>query len=351
MKKFGYITLLCFFMCTIVFFTINFTKKKQVYTEHTKVEEVALDYIEKIHDRNVIDVINSMEYIEESRIIATKESIEESIYFAESERQSIKESIVESEAQSIAEAESIAESIEESRQAYIKESIVQSIAAAEAESRKWAELIKEQIDNENSEGISIGRLHEGYVCEIGPKEIPGIRKLFENTVVIGDSRAKGIVDTGILTEANVSFYGGAVVYNLFDTAKKGANKMKKKALFMVGLNDLGGYHGDSNRFANDLKKLIKTYLSINPKSKIYIQDILPVKESGRYAWPMMDYIPDFNKAIEQICDEMGYTFVKVADYASPSFVNSNDGAHYGVKFYYLWAQAVANQMGLWGDLR
>lgn len=310
-------------------------------------EKMAVAYVENMHNRDVVDVMQGMQSIEQSREDATKESIRESISIAEYVSQSIAESIAIAESESVSLAQYLEESRRESEAAAYAAYLAASI---EAESRKMDELIQKQPVGMDVDGITVGRLHQGYVIEGKYEDIPAIRKLFQDVVVIGDSRAKGIVDCDILTESNVSFFGGAVTYNLFGTAANGAHKMKGKALFILGLNDLGGYHGDSARFSTDVKKLIDSYLAINPNSKIYIQDILPVLESGRYAWPMMDYRGEFNSALENLCNTYGYTFVRVSDYALPQYVNSQDGAHYSQKFYLLWGQAVANQMNLWGDL-
>lgn len=358
----GYIFLLLAIVVLIIGVTAKLIKPYSDISAAPATEQVAMDYIVSMNQREVKDVVGAMNSVEYSREEATSESIaesqSESVSIAESIAQSEAESIAESIAESVAEseAESIKESIQESVQESIRESIAQSEAASIAESaaeesRRWDELIRNTPVGEDESGLTLGKLHEGDVMNITMADVPAIRKLFANTVIIGDSRAKTVVITGILTENEVSYYGGACVYALHDTTAAGAKKMRKKALFVVGLNDLGGYHGDAKRFKNDLKQLIGEYLAINPNSKIYLQDILPVLESGRYAWPNMDFRPAFNQAIVDLCNEMGYGYVSVSKYALPKYVNSRDGAHYDGAFYLLWTQAVANQMGLWEDLK
>lgn len=290
-------------------------------------EEIRM-FVESQSEMKVADVIENMNDISISRHDATLESIEESV------RQSVEESM----------DEYFRESEQASMEESVAQSIAQSIAQSEAESIFRAVA---QMEASVEAAIGRGELRPGEVVMTSAGAIPVIRKLFENTMVIGDSRAKGIVDFDILTESNVAYFGGASVGTLFDTTKQAAEQMKEKALFIVGLNDCGWYHGDAARFKADYIRLIGSYLEINPEGRIYLQEILPVKESGRFAWPMMDYIPQFNVAIKEICDEYGYTYVSATQYCLPKYVCSRDGAHFNLQFYLLWAQTIANQMGLW----
>lgn len=368
------------------------------------VESSIISYLAEQEELDVAEVIYAMQSIDDSREAVLEESrsveesiaasiiassIEESIYESMSVEHSIEESmsieasvaesasIAESIEESVAESASIAESIEESlaEAASIEASIAESVSieASIAESMSVAaaleasriqleaELAAAQSVAESLEAISGTTaasgvvsgsvLSAGNVVNATMSDVPMIRRLFADTVVIGDSRAKGIVDCGVLTENEVAYYGGASVGTLYETTARGAAMMRSKALFIVGLNDLGWYHANASAFKADLINLIASYLAINPNCEIYLQEILPVQEYGRSIWVKMDYIPVYNAAIQEVCAEYGYTFVSANAYALPEYVNSNDGAHFGQQFYLLWAQTIANQMGLWEDLQ
>ncbi|MCM1307178.1 MAG: hypothetical protein NC223_01115 [Butyrivibrio sp.] len=316
----------------------------------TEIDSAAYEFVEEQEQIKVADVIDAMAYIKDSRVAATEQSIQESV------RRSIEESVSESISEYIRVSE--IESMEESQQQSIAESIQQSVEASIAESvqASIAESIAAReasiaaMEAAAEAALAEGKLCEGMVVKAGTDVIPLIRKLYSNTVVIGDSRAKGIVDNGVLTDNEVAYYGGASVGTLYDTTKRAAGLMRAKTLFIVGLNDLGYYGGDAAVFKADFINLIKTYLSVNPQSSIYLQEILPVQEYGRFAWRRMDSIPEFNNAIREICDEYGYTYVSATQYCLSKYVNSSDGAHFNFNFYILWAQTIANQMGLWGSL-
>ena len=292
-------------------------------------------------------------------------SIEASVYA--SVEASVEASIEASVAESRAESEAARQSIEASEyeENSLEESIAESEAAkAQAEeaarqqaiARAAAQALAEAIAKAKIEGSTSGMTIPGYslvagsVVAANSDDIPLIRRLFANAMVIGDSRAKGIVDCGVLTANEVTYYGGASVGTLYDTTITGAGYMRSKCLFIVGLNDCGYYNRDASAFKADYINLINTYLSINPNCEIYLQEILPVQEYGRWAWPNMDCIPEFNMAILEICNEYGYTCVSATEYCQESMVVSDDGAHFGLEFYLYWAQTIANQMGLWETL-
>lgn len=371
-----------------------------------EVESSIISYLAEQEGQDVAEVIYAMQSIDNSREAVIEESrsieesiassiiassIEESIYESMSiehsieESMSIEASIAESASieESVAESASIEESIEESMsvEASIAESVSIEVSIAEsvsieasiAESMSVAaalEASRVQLEAELAAAQSVAEslaalsgttaasgvvsgtvLSAGNVVNATMNDVPMIRRLFADTVVIGDSRAKGIVDCGVLTENEVAYYGGASVGTLYETTARGAAMMRSKALFIVGLNDLGWYHANASAFKADLINLIASYLAVNPNCRIYLQEILPVQEYGRSIWVKMDYIPVYNAAIQEVCAEYGYTFVSANAYALPEYVNSNDGAHFGQQFYLLWAQTIANQMGLWEDLQ
>lgn len=330
-------------------------KLSKIGRDLSEIDSAAYEFIVEQEQVKVADVVNAIAYIKDSRVSATEQSIQESVRRSveESISESISEYIKESEIESMEEAErqSIAESIQQSVEASIAESIEASVAESIQASIAARDASIAAMEAAAEAAIAEGKLQEGLVVKAGTDVIPLIRKLYSNTVVIGDSRAKGIVDNNVLTNNEVAYYGGASVGTLYDTARRAAGLMRSKTLFIVGLNDLGYYCGNAAVFKEDFINLIKTYLSINPGSSIYLQEILPVQEYGRFAWPRMDYIPEYNNAIREICDEYGYTYVSATQYCLAKYVNSSDGAHFGFNFYILWAQTIANQMGLWGEIR
>ena len=259
-------------------------------------------------------------------------------------------------------------SASESREAYARSyresSELASMEESEAESRSIAESIREssiqasveaarQASMEAAVRVTYGSPHlipgqVVYNCD--DRDIPLIRRLFRACIVVGNSRAKNIVDCGILTTNEVIYVSGKPASYFDHFVEEAAYLHKPRILIILGLNDLGAYKSDSWAFKADYEDLINIYRSINPNSLIFLQQILPVPDSAApYFWRYKQ-IPVFDDRIRELAQEKGCYFVSANAYADFKYINSQDQAHYSKEFYFLWAQTLANQMGLWGDL-
>ncbi len=268
-------------------------------------------------------------YRKESRRAASEaesRSIAESIYRAES--------IAEAESRSIEEsiAESIAESIEESRS--IEESIAES----------WAEAVA-------TGNIPAGEIGPGKIVTVGDEAIPTIRRLFSDVVVFGNSRAKSILDSGILTEKTVLYQWAAHMNEITDMVRQAAGLQRKKALIIMGVNDLGYYIANVEKWRNDYIANIELFRSVNPTAEIYLQEIIPIHEQYRYRWYNMDRVVRYNEVLYELAAATGCKVISVTEFARFEYLSDDTGAHYNKTFHFYWAQKIANEMGLWEDYR
>ena len=272
------------------------------------------------------------------------------------------------EIQEIGERREAYASASESREAYARSyrasSELASMEASEAESRSIEESIREasiQASVESSIAESMTALiRQSYgsphlipgqvVYNCDDRDIPLIRRLFRNCIVVGNSRAKNIVDCGILTTNEVIHVSGKPAGFFPPYIEQAAYLKKPRVLIILGLNDLGAYKSDSWAFKADYNELITIYRNINPNSAIFLQQILPVPDAAApYFWRYKQ-IPVFDDRIRELANERGCYFVSANAYADFKYINSEDHAHYSKEFYFLWAQTMANQMGLWNDL-
>ncbi len=299
------------------------------YETAAEVDGRALQYLRSVNEQPVGEVIADMASVDESR----RESVRESVSESESESLSIamEEASI---AQSIAaEESSIAQSEYESM---VESSLVEASSIAE-----------QQALNAPLAGSHLTAQQVTWNCD--DTDIPYLRSLFSHCIVIGNSRAKNAVDCGIMTEREVRFMSGAPVERIWPFARDIAYAYYPKTLFIVGLNDIGYYDGSNERFYQDLYGMIQEYKSINPGT-VYLQEILPCPEEARPYFYRFFMIPDFNARIQQVCNELGCIYVSATPYADFKYINSEDHAHYGKPFYFLWAQTIASQMHLWEDM-
>ncbi len=185
------------------------------------------------------------------------------------------------------------------------------------------------------------------VEEIDSTDTPLINTLFSDTVVIGDSRVEGV--EWVLDSSKVFYDRGAYAGDLIETAKQAAAMYSKKALFWIGLNDMGVYGEDVDEFVSDYVSLIEDFLLINPGCEIYIHNQPGVTEEGIESFPYATYIELYNEAMEEMCEKNGWTLVDGSAYLKEENY-ADDGLHFDKAFYQLWIQDMANQLGLWEDL-
>lgn len=341
------------------------------------VKEV-LDQIAEVEASREQLVQDSIGAEEESR--SEEESIKESSREEASAQKSLRESARESESESRYRESSIAYSIamseaesrydeavlaEESEEASIASSIAESIAASSAaessiaESRSIAASLEESSLEELRQQIQeaggdyLLALCEGTnltpygVATIDDTDAPLVHKLFENTVVIGDSRVEGA--EWVLSESEVFFSRGGYAGNLHELARRAAGMYPDKALFWIGLNDMSVYEAKTDRFVSDYEDMIKDFLSVVPDCEIYIHNQPDVPKEGLENFEFAKYIDDYNDAMKEMCERNGWTYVDGSTYLRPEYF-AEDGLHFQKKFYRYWVQDMANQLDLWGDL-
>ncbi len=246
-------------------------------------------------------------------------------------------------------------SLEESRKesASAQSSIDESLSISESESlviyesESWEEMLSSIAESIATGGTPTGKMAPGKVFTVGDEAIPLIRQLFSDVVVLGNSRAKSVLDSGILTERTVLYKWAAHMDEITEMVQQAASLQRGKALFMMGVNDLGYYMANVEKWRRDYIAMIDLFRSINPDAEIYLQEIIPINENYRYRWHNMDRVVRYNEVLYEIAEATGTTVVRVTDFAFPEFLNDDTGAHYDKRFHFYWAQTLANQMGLW----
>jgi len=300
----------------VVLFALFITDRFRTSAEpDCEVNQEAVALLKSLEDRDVGEVVSG---------------IKEKKYLIES---SIKES------QSVSESESMSKAMEES-------SIEASAYESSVQASKKADALVEIADLLEGSHLTAGKVS----YELDDTDIPYLRNLFSNCIVIGNSRAKNAVDCGIFSEQEIKFQSGVAVDVIKPFALEVAKLYAPKTLFVMGLNDIGHFDGSNEKFYEAYKDLVLSYQAINPDSVIYLQEILPVPDEAVDYFYRYFMIPDFNARIKQVCEETGCIYVSATPYADFKYINSEDHAHYGKDFYFLWAQTIANQMHLWEDM-
>lgn len=120
-----------------------------------------------------------------------------------------------------------------------------------------------------------------------------------------------------------------------------------KVFLMIGINDLGrGGHPDT--VAMKTRQIVRRIKAESPRTKIYIQSILPTNDHyglfGGHTARWKD-IPVTNELLRHVAEEEGVTYIDLfslfANEEGKMNINySNDGLHLTGKGYTVWRDAV-----------
>lgn len=283
------------------------------------VDAAVVSALEEQETQDVAEAVQKVQIAESSRAQVIADSVAESV-------RQYEESVAESSRQ-------VDESIAAAQQAAIDASIAESAAVHQ---------------NYLQQLIAGTTLVPGGIVPVDDSAIPVLQRLFQNTRVIGDSRAKGITWSGVLNEAEVFYDVGVHAAHLGDTAVAAAYTYPSKALFFMGVNDCLIYENNLPQFVADYQQAIASFLSIDPGCHIYVMSAIRCTDAAIAKQPGLANMPAVSQAIADMCFANGYTYVDIGDYLTADMY-SEDGIHFRKSFYLLWAQDMANKLGLWED--
>jgi lysophospholipase L1-like esterase len=146
---------------------------------------------------------------------------------------------------------------------------------------------------------------------------------------------KHIVNRGI---------SGDVTYGVLARLDEVLASNPKKIFYLGGINDMK--RGTPNEtIINNFERFIKITKAKSPKTKIYIESVLPVNPSmlpASYAKLSNEKINDLNKGLMQLCEKYKLQYVNL----QPVFADENgimkkeytiDGLHLRQASYILWS--------------
>lgn len=114
----------------------------------------------------------------------------------------------------------------------------------------------------------------------------------------------------------------------------------KKIFLLIGINDLTAV--ETSQVIDNIKKIIDRVGTETPKTKLYVQSIMPVGERLKNK---MDLVPGVNKAIKEYCEQKGVTYIDL----HPALADengllrkdySNDQLHIMGEGYKAWADVI-----------
>ena len=168
-------------------------------------------------------------------------------------------------------------------------------------------------------------------------------------IMLGNSLTDGAEWNELLNNRHVKNRGivGDIVQGLYERMEPILKGQPKKIFILSGVNDVShGVTGDS--IARAMEKLIVLIKTRSPRTKIYLQSMLPFNNQVR-EWKLLvgreQVVVDGNRALEQVARRQGVTWINLY----PLFVDgqgrlraeyTNDGLHLLGPAYLIWRDAI-----------
>lgn len=168
---------------------------------------------------------------------------------------------------------------------------------------------------------------------------------FVNAFVIGDSITQGLYEYGVLDQSHVQADRGAGVCGseseLAEAHIAKAIELKPQVLFLAyGMNDIKGANADAGVFAEAYKGVLDRLKEALPKTRIYVNSVLPVQQYVIDENDEYGCIPQYNEQLEKLCEEEDVTFIDNRSLVKEEYYSA-DGIHLSPEFYTSWVNHMA----------
>lgn len=174
-----------------------------------------------------------------------------------------------------------------------------------------------------------------------------IKKAFSGTVVVGDSFSEALDVYGLLDEGSVIYKRGASVNEIDDLIQNVISMKPSTVIMEFGCNDLQMYNTDIDGFINQYQSEIQKIKDALPDTMICVNSILPMTEEKVKEKAGREKQPEYNEAIEKMCDENGYLYIDSCFIVeADSSLYEQDGIHMKKQYYEQWLSYIVEKAGL-----
>lgn len=163
--------------------------------------------------------------------------------------------------------------------------------------------------------------------------------LFQDYVVMGDSRAVGFWYRDFLDKGRVLADGGHTIRNITEQMDTLISLNPATIYLCYGLNDTSiGYWDTSASYVAEYVQIVKQIKEKLPDATIVVSSILPARDPAFQKSAKWRNIPEWSAALEQACKENGILFANCDKLAEdhPNLWDP-DGIHFREEFYPYWA--------------
>lgn len=179
---------------------------------------------------------------------------------------------------------------------------------------------------------------DAWLAQLRSGEI-SVWSLFEDYVLLGDSRAVGFSYYGFLPEERVLADSGATILHVQEQLDA-LKKLDPTMLFLCyGINDVGiGYWPTAEDYVNKIEETVALLAKELPNTDVYISSIIPAIDPAFERGPIWRNIPEYNDAVRVWCENAGVSYIDISQLCADNLaLYQADGVHMMPEFYPLWA--------------
>ena len=164
--------------------------------------------------------------------------------------------------------------------------------------------------------------------------------LFEDYVLLGDSRAVGFSFYGFLPEERVLAESGATILHLEEHIPDIVALNPSNIFLCYGLNDVSiGIWPTPEDYVTQYSDIIQQIQAQLPGANIFISSILPARDPAFQQSTAWYDIPEYSQAVSDMCDTISHCYYVDNDATCDEYASlwDVDGIHVQQDFYPHWA--------------
>lgn len=205
-------------------------------------------------------------------------------------------------------------------------------------------LEKADISETEQQIKEIKRAERKAALESGEQDV---WKYFNDSVILGDSRAVGFEYHGFVDENRVFAEGGATIRNIPDYIEDIKKINPSSIILCFGLNDISiGYWKTSEEYIQELDEMRKLLLDSIPNATVFVNSIIPAVDPAFEKSEKWRDIPDWNTDIKTHCEEESIPYIDISEVIEEhkDLYDDVDGIHMKKEFYPFWAIAMITEV-------
>lgn len=176
-----------------------------------------------------------------------------------------------------------------------------------------------------------------------------IFNMFQDYVLLGDSRALGFAEYDFLASENVKANLGDTIEDIQEHLLEIAARKPHNIIISYGINDMSSDLGQSPGgpdYGQLFEAQIRKILEVDPGAAIYVNSVLPIQQEAQTPQTTQERVDQYNASIQEMCQRNGWNYIdnnKLFEGVG-SALYEEDGIHFAPAFYPLWGTNIIDVM-------